>query len=318
VHPRSDPSAQLLGLAQAQGGVITVGQADELGLGRHARARLLRGGQWQRVGGTVVAVHSFPLSWTAQAWAGVLLAGTGARLAGPAAAHLHGLTDAAPGRIDVLGPYPVPDRQPWSFHRERVGVRDSRSPGDPPRTTLDDTVLDLCAGADPQQMVQWVTAAVQSRRTSPARLRRALERRSRYADRALLLELLGDVRQGADSPLELRYLRDVERPHGLPRGERQQVSRHRHRRDVYYRLYRVVVELDGRLGHEGMGRFRDMARDNSATVDGEASLRYGYADVAGSCCAVAWQVGSVLAARGWAGPLRRCSRCASVPDNFLG
>lgn len=317
MHPRSDPSAELLDLAQAQGGVVTVGQADQLGVGRHARARLLRVGRWQRVDGPVLAVHSFPLSWPAQAWAGVLLAGTGARLAGPAAAHLHGLTDEPPGRIDVLGGSPVPDRWPWAFHRERPGVRDSRSPGDPPRTTLDDTVLDLCDGADAAQVVHWVTTALQSRRTSPARLRRALDRRQRYAGRALLLELLGDVGQGADSPLELRYLRDVERPHGLPQGERQHTSRHRHQRDVYYRLYGLVVELDGRLGHEGMGRFRDMARDNHATVDGQASLRYGNGDVVGSPCAVAWQVGSVLATRGWAGPLRRCSSCAAVSDTFI-
>ena len=259
MHPRSEPSPELLGLAQAQGGVVTVGQAEQLGLGRHSRARLIKAGQWQRVEGLVLAVHPFPLSWTAQTWAGVLLAGNAARLTGEAAAHLHGLTEIAPERIDVLGTYPVHDRPPWYFHRERVGARDNRSPGDPPRTTLEDTVLDLCEGADVKQVVHWLTTAVQSRRTSPARIRRALASRRRYAGRALLLEMLGDVGQGAHSPLELRYLRDVERAHGLPRGERQHTSRHRHQRDVYYERYRLVVELDGRLGHEGTGRFRDMA-----------------------------------------------------------
>lgn len=294
MHPRSDPSEELLDLAQAQDGVVTAGQADQLGLGRHARARLIRIGQWQRVDGPVLAVHPFPLPWTAQAWAGVLLAGNNARLAGAAAAHLHGLTETAPERIDVLGASPVSDRPPWYFHRERVGVRDTRSPGEPPRTTLEDTVLDLCEGADVTQVLDWLTTAVQSQRTTPARIRRALERRRRYAGRTLLLELLGDVRQGAHSPLELRYLRDVERAHGLPEGVRQHTSRHRHQRDVYYERYRLVVELDGRLGHEGTGRFRDMERDNHATVDGQASLRYGNADVAGLPCAVAWQVGPVL------------------------
>jgi hypothetical protein len=185
-----------------------------------------------------------------------------------------------------------------------------RSPGEPPRLTIEDTVLDLCDGSDIRQVVGWVTQAMQTRRTSVVRLRTALDARSRHSQRQLLVELLGDVAQGVDSPLELRYLRDVERPHGLPEGNRQNVSRFRHRRDVVYREFGLVVELDGRLGHEGMGRFRDMQRDNHATVSGEASLRYGQADVAGEPCLVARQVAEVLILRGWRGEFRLCARCA--------
>jgi hypothetical protein len=87
---------------------------------------------------------------------------------------------------------------------------------------------------------------------------------------------------------------------------------------VVYLAYWLVVELDGRLGHEGPGRFRDMLRDNDATVDGEATLRYGYGDVAGSPCMVARQVAAVLSSRGWTGVLRRCSHCAGVPDELIG
>ena len=154
-----------------------------------------------------------------------------------------------------------------------------------------------------------MTQAIQSRRTSAARLQHALEARSRHGRRALLSELLGDVALGVESPLELRYLRDVERPHGLPQGDRQHQSRSRHRRDVVYLGYRLVVELDGRLGHEGVGRFRDMERDNQATLDGEATLRYGFRDIAGLPCLVARQVGGVLMTRGWPGPFLRCPSC---------
>ena len=318
VHPRCDPSPELLSLARAQGGVVTAGQADQLGLGRHARQRLLASAQWQRLDGLVLVAHPFPVGWPGYAWAGVLLGGHGSRLAGAAAGYLHGLVDQPPGCIEVLSRRPVQDRPPWAFRRERPGVRDSRSPGDPPRTTIEDTVLDLCEGEPAQRVVHWVTQAVQTRRTTAVRLRQALERRPRHSCRRFLLELLGDVGRGAESPLELRYLRDVERAHGLPRGERQNRSGHGHRRDVVYRDYRLVVELDGRLGHEGVGRFRDMLRDNSATVDGEASLRYGHADVTGSACAVAWQVAAVLTNRGWTGVLRRCSNCSAVPAELIG
>ena len=35
-----------------------------------------------------------------------------------------------------------------------------------------------------------------------------------------------------------------------------------YRTDVDYEEYGLLVELDGRRGHDGAGRFRDMNRDN--------------------------------------------------------
>ena len=49
-----------------------------------------------------------------------------------------------------------------------------------------------------------------------------MNERSRYKYRKLVTGILGDVAVGAESPLEMRFLHDVERPHGLPRGDRQQ------------------------------------------------------------------------------------------------
>jgi hypothetical protein len=128
--------------------------------------------------------------------------------------------------------------------------------------------------------------------------------------------VLGDVGTGAHSALELRYLRQVERPHGLPTGRRQNRSDALHVRDVVYEQFGLVVELDGRLGHEGMGRFRDMNRDNLATVSGELTLRYGHIDVTGSPCSVAEQVGAVLFARGWTEGAQRCRHCAAVDGRY--
>ena len=121
--------------------------------------------------------------------------------------------------------------------------------------------------------------------------------------------LLTDVADGVESPLELRYLREVERPHGLPRGKRQ----HRARgtaRDVYYSEFATVVELDGRIGHEGAGVLRDMRRDNRSALFGEATLRYGWADVTERPCLVAAEVAAVLSRRGWTDVPRLCSRCS--------
>lgn len=119
--------------------------------------------------------------------------------------------------------------------------------------------------------------------------------------------------------MELGYLHDVERAHGLPRGLRQhRLAGGRQVRDILYEQYAVVVELDGRMGHEGLGRFRDMRRDNEALLRGEVTLRYGWSDVRGRSCAVAWQVASILIGRGWPGLPCRCSRCAFKPVEELG
>lgn len=134
--------------------------------------------------------------------------------------------------------------------------------------------------------------------------------RGRHTCRTLLTELLTDVGEGAESPLELRYLRDVERRHGLPRGRRQRPSADRPAlRDVLYPDYAFIVELDGRKGHEGEGKFRDMRRDNAALLANLSTVRYGFGDVAGSPCEVGWEVAQLLLRRGWPGPFRRCSRC---------
>ena len=170
-------------------------------------------------------------------------------------------------------------------------------------------MLDMCEDPDSARVAALVSQAVQTRRTTTDRLRRRLEGRPRHSQRRLLLGLLADVAEGLESPLELRYLREVERPHGLPRGNRQ----HRARgtaRDVYYSEFATVVELDGRIGHEGSGVFRDMRRDNRSTLSGEATLRYGWADVTERPCLVAAEVGAVLSRRGWTGIIQHCSNCS--------
>ena len=123
-------------------------------------------------------------------------------------------------------------------------------------------MLDLTDQRSEAEVIDLVTRAVQSRRTTPERLLRAARCRARLSHRRLVGNLLGDVAAGAQSALELEYLRDVERAHGLPVGERQQPAG-RTWQDVRYKRYATIVELDGRLGHDGMGRFRDMRRDTT-------------------------------------------------------
>jgi very-short-patch-repair endonuclease len=118
--------------------------------------------------------------------------------------------------------------------------------------------------------------------------------------------------------LELRYLRRVERTHGLPCGVRQH-RRGRWYDDVDYAEYGVSVELDGRAAHPADLAFRDHRRDNAAVIMGSRVLRYGFADVAHRPCAVASEVAAVLSAAGWRGRPRSCGpACPLNPTGRFG
>jgi very-short-patch-repair endonuclease len=118
-----------------------------------------------------------------------------------------------------------------------------------------------------------------------------------------------------DSALELRYLRDVERRHGLPRGDRQvAVVRGVSRQyiDVRYSDYGVVVELDGVLAHSADSKSREARRDNANTLDGYQTLRYGWVPVAYHSCATAREVFALLRRNGLVAPFRLCGEGCAV------
>lgn len=311
VQPRIDPTPRLLALASRQGGVLTTAQTSADGLGRHSVARLVESGTWRRLApGLYFAAAGRP-PWLAWSWAGVLRGGDGALLGGQAAAYVHGLVEKGPREIVVWTRRDVPreSRPPWRFRRQLDGVR--RLGGlQPPVISVEDTVLDLGVDCCERELVHLVTRAVQHRLTSPDRLRLRIDERGRVSHGTLLANLLADVAAGAETPLELAYLRDVERAHRLPAGRRQHRDRHTgHLRDVWYKEFRTVVELDGRLGHEGTGRFRDMILDNDAALRGQTTLRFGWHDVRGRPCELAGHVAQVLRRAGWTGTPVRCRRC---------
>ena len=78
---------------------------------------------------------------------------------------------------------------------------------------------------------------------------------------------------GVHSVLEFRYLRDVERAHGLPKADRQARAVQRSStvyRDVLYREYRVAVELDGQASHPADQRWRDIDDSQASTSRADA------------------------------------------------
>lgn len=145
-----------------------------------------------------------------------------------------------------------------------------------------------------EEVITWITRACQRRRTTPHRLHAALDTRPRQAWRDLATKVLAAVEHGAESPLELEYVNRVERPHGLPSAQRQRRIAAGHWVDAIYEDHKLVVELDGRIGHVEEGAFRDHKRDNRSTERGYATLRFGWTDVVDNSCEVAAQVAATL------------------------
>ena len=258
-------------------------------------------------------------------WAAHLALGPLSVAAGDAAGHYWGLLDGE----HPLGS-PVRMLLEDSIRRTASGIEVRRVQDPlarahpsrrPPVLTVEHTVLDLAALAPSDSAaVEVVLRSCRLRLTTPDRILRTLRGIRRVRRRRLIESVCAEVRTGFMSPLEALYDAKVVRPHGLPRGTGQAPARSLDSgtiyRDILYEEFGVIVELDGRLGHEAESEvFRDHARDNAATLTGAATLRFGWMGVVGQACPIATQVATLLHLRGWTGQPRPCGPgCAVRPS----
>ncbi|MGA4508447.1 hypothetical protein ACQB6R_09855 [Propionibacteriaceae bacterium G1746] len=306
MRPHQLPPA-LAELVHAQRGVMSNAQARAHGLSR-TQVQTLPDHGWQRLLHGVYS--SAGADWQQRAWAGVLAGGEQAVLGGLVAAKLHELHR---GGVDLIEVWLPPNanavrQQPgWRFRR---GHRAGHS--SPARLSIEQTVLDLCAGESIDGQAGWVTRAVVGRRTTTSRLRATLEGATRLKGRASVVQLLDWLDSGIESPLELRYRRDVEKAHALPTGLRQVSMSKRTRTDVVYADFNTLIELDGELGHRGAGEVRDAWRDAEHLTMGLVTMRFGWIDVFHRACGVAGLVARVLRQRGWQGYPQPCPACGPL------
>jgi len=147
-------------------------------------------------------------------------------------------------------------------------------------------------------------------------LRAALADRSRFRWRAWLTDSLADAADGAQSPLELRYTRDVERAHGLPKARRQarrEIGGKVHYKDNWYPEFGVCVEIDGPSYHQNEQVSRDNRRDNRNLAEDDArTFRFGPVEVTELACESAAMVAATLRRGGWQGKPRPCRRKTCV------
>ncbi len=275
----------------------------------------LERGVWVRVHPGVVQTLPGRDDWHTRALA-AQLAVLGSAWSHGTAAYVHGLLTDPPPHIDLVideRQRAVSPRGVKVHRRVDIGVVVDELHW-PWRVGAAHTVLDLAALVSEPETLALLGRAFYLGSTTEATLRRLLATRARHRRRALLHDVLADVASGAESVLEVRYLRDVERAHGLPTGRRQAptVAGGLRLHDVAYDEQRVLLELDGRLGHEGAARVGDGLRDRRSAGLGWLTVRAFWVDVAGTPCALATEVGSVLVARGWTGPPRPCRRQGCV------
>lgn len=301
MEPRTHLPDSLLTLANRQSRTLSRQQLRGYGITDRVIHRMSVDGTLDRICRGVYATGEG--GWRQLAWAGVLLGGQHAVLGGGAAGHLHGLLKDPPEQILVYGANWRQRDQRWRFSEvHRVGA------GEPPRTRLAQTVVDLAADLEPDGIVSVVAEAIGRRGVRSAEIRLALAETARHPRRALLLDLVGEVAAGSRSPLELRYTREVERAHGLPTARRQRGPLGRFGTDAWYEEYGVLVELDGRAYHSGQAALDDMDRDNEHQLIGAITIRLGWRHVAQPCQSAA-TVAQALRSRGWTGTFRRCPHC---------
>ncbi len=314
--------ADCLKLLADQGGVISRAQGVECGLAPEAMRNRVRFADWQRVQRGVYAAFSGEVQREARLWAALLRAGPEAVLSHRTAAELYGLLRQPSPLIELTVPATANPVKHGKIpgvvvHRSRV-LDVTRHPVlSPPRTRVEHTVLDLIERMDePADRYDLICRAIGSRLTTAARIREALDNRSRFRDRREAESALGDAGEGALSNLERWYLRGVERRHKLPVAVRQaRVSTEGKSSylDNVYEDYLVCVELDGTAAHPAGEQWRDKRRDRrNLVLEKLVTMRFGYQDLrtAQLQCRTAGEVARVLRDRGpWVGARCRLVAC---------
>jgi hypothetical protein len=297
-------------LVKRQRDVISRAQAKQSGLADHAIDGRLRTGHWRRVHQGVYAVVTGHLGREAQLRAALLRAGDGAVLSHYTAAELHGLSDQPSELIHIT----VPQRRDPArrkkiegvvIHRSDLILRTRHPARTVPVTRVEETVVDLINDAMTfEAAYDWICKAIGRGTTTADRILNAVNSRGRVSWRQAIKIVLADASSGAISWLEVRYVRGVERPHGLPKAMRQvRVRQHSGTKylDNLYEGYLACVELDGVAAHPRDEQWRDKERDNWNLINEKiVTLRFGVPHVRtpDDCCAIAAGIAKLLSDRG--------------------
>jgi hypothetical protein len=310
--------------AALQQGAFSRLQAQRAGISDDVIAANLAANRWQRLHPGVFLVFTGPVPYSTRLWAGLLWAGEGAALCDATALGEHGLTgheDADLVHVTVDHERKVVDPPGLKVYRRRRLEAFVHPVRVPRLVRLEDAALHRASRLDSLSAGLGLLADVcQQRLTTPNRLRDALAELPKLKSRKALWAVLDDIAVGAQSFLEITYLRRVERRHGLPapcRQARSSTLGPRVWRDGQYDDWGVILELDGRLGHDGSHeQAKDRRRDLVVASQGRITLRHGYVEVVDQACETAALVARVLQTRGWTGEPVACGPHCGLPQTL--
>jgi very-short-patch-repair endonuclease len=258
-------------------GVITLAQASECGLSRHAVDRRVRSGRWLRCSSGVFFADDRPFTDAARIRAAVWACGPRATASGLAAAWWHGVTRFTPETIEVTVPR-------VSNHRRRPETRLRRRDLDPhdvvERNGLRVTALPLTvveAAARRGGGAKLMDGALQ-RHVELAQLWRAhLRNKGRHGSPAAR-RLLKAAQDGARSEAE-RILVKLLRDAGFT-GWKANHPVGGYKVDVAFVEAKVAIEVDGWAFHTDSEVFQiDRERQNAIALLGWNVLRFTWLDL---------------------------------------
>ncbi|GEE01210.1 hypothetical protein nbrc107696_16560 [Gordonia spumicola] len=311
----SDVAAQRVeSMLREQSGVISRKQALECGVDSAFVRKKVYRREWVRVYPGVYVAHTGSLTWEQRAWCAVLDAA-------PAVLGFQSAVRATLGSGAETGPIHIVvdskrsvTKRPGVVVHYRVGLDGiAMWNTSPPRTRVEHAVLDCAASCRRVvDLVACLADPVQSRITTAERLIAALSNRPCLRQASFIMRVLLDVHSGVCSTLEHRFLTHVERAHGLPSPRRQvptAVGRSGFR-DHEYLEFGLIVELDGRLGHDDpLSRDADMERDLDAAVgEDKRTVRVGFGQAFDRPCVTAAKIARLLQRLGWRGRPHPCRR----------
>jgi very-short-patch-repair endonuclease len=258
-------------------GVITLAQAAQCGLSRHAVERRVRSGRWLRCAPGVYFADDRPFTDAARIRAAVWACGRRATASGLAASWWHGITRFVPEIVEVTVPR-------VSNHRRRPGVRLRRRDLDPhdivERNGLRVTALPLTVVEAAVQRgggAKLMDTALQ-RHVELAQLWRAHLRNTGRHGSPAARRMLRAAQDGARSEAE-RILVKLLRDAGFT-GWKTNHPVGGYKVDVAFLEEKVAIEVDGWAFHTDGEAFQtDRERQNAISLLGWHVLRFTWLDL---------------------------------------
>jgi hypothetical protein len=265
---------KVAGLARRAHGVVTRRELLRVGVTRTEIDHRLRTGALIAVFRGVYRVGHTAPSVEAHYLAAVKACGPGALLSGRAAAHLLGL---------LKGTLPPPEVS-TPAKRQIKGVKTSRARREATIwrgiavTSPAETLVDLAAAVDAEQLARACHEAGVRHRTTPKQVEAVLDRRPHSSGAAKLRAVVGGDVRVTLSKLESTFLALL-REHRLSLPETNRLAGGR-RVDCHWPAPGLTVELDSYRYHSSRHAWEnDRRREREAFARGDEFRRYTYGDV---------------------------------------